>query len=372
MNIIIDARMINRNLHGIARYTYELIKNFIKFNDIKLYLLTYEDRFFQEEFLDQNKNIKNINLRSSFLDIKEQIELPFKLNKYKNKAIFHSPSFVSSPFIKCPTIMTIHDLNHLRFPEYYTRFHEYYYNYIVKPSALRAKKILTVSEFSKKEIVNWLNCESEKVVVTYNGIDEKFKVIEKNDKLRDIKEKYGLPKKFILYIGNLKPHKNVANLIKAIKKIDQKVTLVINGKSNESLKKIIMENHVENKVKFIGYVDDNDLPILYNLAELFIYPSLYEGFGLPPLEAMACGCPVITSNTSSLPEVVGDAGIMVNPYNVEEIARAIDLVLSNENLRKEMIEKGLKQAQKFSWRKTAEETLKVYEEVYKETFGGKG
>jgi len=107
------------------------------------------------------------------------------------------------------------------------------------------------------------------------------------------------------------------------------------------------------------------------LAELFIYPSLYEGFGLPPLEAMACGCPVITSNTSSLPEVVGDAGIMVDPYDVNEIAKAIDLVLSNENLRNEMIEKGLKQAKKFSWRKTAEETLKVYEDVYKETFGGR-
>jgi glycosyltransferase involved in cell wall biosynthesis len=312
-----------------------------------------------------------IIMKSNFLSITEQWELPLVLNKYKNEAIFHSPSFVSSPFIKCPTIMTIHDLNHLKFPEYYTRFHRYYYNYIVKPSALKAKKILTVSEFSKKEIVNWLNCESEKVVVTYNGIDENFKVINDNDKLRNIRTKYDLPEKFILYIGNLKPHKNIANLIKAIKKINQKIILVINGKSNESLNKIIMENHVENKIKFIGYVNDDDLPALYNLAELFIYPSLYEGFGLPPLEAMACGCPVITSNTSSLPEVVGDAGIMVNPYHVEEIARAIDLVLSNENLRREMIEKGLKQAQKFSWRKTAEETLKVYEEVYKEAFGGK-
>lgn len=310
-------------------------------------------------------------MKSGFLNISEQIELPLKLNKYKNEAIFHSPSFVSSPFIKCPTIMTIHDLNHLKFPEYYTKFHKHYYNYIVKSSALKAKKILTVSEFSKKEIVNWLNCESEKVVVTYNGVDENFKVIKDNGKLVNIREKYELPQKFVLYIGNLKPHKNISNLIKAIKNINQEIILVINGKVNEILDKIIEENHLEREIKFIGYVDDDDLPALYNLAELFVYPSLYEGFGLPPLEAMACGCPVITSNTSSLPEVVGDAGILVNPYDVDEIAKAIDLILSNENLRNELKEKGLEQAKNFSWRKTAEGTLKVYEDVYKEIFGGK-
>ncbi|TCW40349.1 glycosyltransferase involved in cell wall biosynthesis [Thermohydrogenium kirishiense] len=369
MNVIIDVRMINENLHGIARYTYELIKNFIKLNDIKIYLLTCDNKF-KEKILNQNEDIRYIIVKSGFLSIREPIELPIKLNKYKNEAIFHSPSFVSSPFIRCPTIMTIHDLNHLKFPEYYTKFHKYYYNYIVKPSALNAKKVLTVSNFSKMEIVNWLKCDSEKVVVTYNGVDENFKVINDKDKLIIIRKKYDLPQKFVLYIGNLKPHKNITNLIKAIKKINQEIMLVINGESNEILNKIIKENNLENKVKFIGYVDDDDLPALYNLAELFVYPSLYEGFGLPPLEAMACGCPVITSNTSSLPEVVGEAGIMVNPYNVEEIARAIDLVLLNENLRREMIEKGLKQAKKFSWRKTAEETLKVYEDVYKETFGG--
>jgi glycosyltransferase involved in cell wall biosynthesis len=365
MKVILDTRMIDEHVHGIARYTYELINNLSFNKNIEYICLTIK-----KNSLLNNESVNFQLIKSNFLSFQEQIELPLKLNKYRDKAIFHSPSFVSSPFIKCPTIMTIHDLNHLKFPEYYTKFHKYYYNYIVKSSASNAKKILTVSNFSKMEIVNWLKCDSEKVVVTYNGVDENFKVINDKDKLINIRKKYDLPQKFVLYIGNLKPHKNISNLIKAIKKINQEITLVINGKSNEILNKIIKENYLGNKVKFIGYVDDDDLLALYNLAELFVYPSLYEGFGLPPLEAMACGCPVITSNTSSLPEVVGDAGIMVDPYDVNEIAKAIDLILSNENLRNEMIERGLKQAKKFSWKKTAEETLKVYEDVYKETFGG--
>jgi len=212
MIVIIDIRMISEYLHGIARYTYELISYLSAEHNIKFIFLSNKNNN-----LIKNKDNYYI-IGPKFLSIQEQIELPLKLNRYRNKAIFHSPSFITSPFIKCPTIMTIHDLNHLKFPEYYTKFHKHYYNFIVKPSALKAKKILTVSEFSKKEIINWLNCDSEKVVVTYNGVDENFKIINDNDLLERIKNKYNLPEKFVLYIGNLKPHKNISNLIKAIKK----------------------------------------------------------------------------------------------------------------------------------------------------------
>ena len=313
--------MVDKHLHGIARYTYEIIKGMSFSNKIHMILLV-NNLELSKEIFGQFNNIEFIKMKSKFLSLSEQLELPHIINKYKGKAIFHSPSFVSSPFIKTKMIMTIHDLNHLRFPQYYSPFHKYYYKYIVKPSALKCEKILTVSEFSKNEIVDWLKCDRDKVIVTYNGVDSRFKVIKDKNALLKAKEKYKLPDKFVLYIGNLKPHKNVETLVKAMDLVDNNIRLVINGKVNESLDKIINTYKLQNKINFIGYVADEDLPALYNLASVFVFPSLYEGFGLPPLEAMACGCPTIISNTEALIEVCSGKATIFE--NTNELAKLLD------------------------------------------------
>jgi glycosyltransferase involved in cell wall biosynthesis len=358
LNVIIDTRMVDEYIHGIARYTYEIIKGMSLSNKIHMILLV-NNLELSKEIFGQFNNIEFIKMKSKFLALSEQFELPYIINEYKEKAIFHSPSFVSSPFIKTKMIMTIHDLNHLRFPQYYSPFHKYYYKYIVKPSALKCEKILTVSEFSKNEIVDWLKCDKDKVVVTYNGVDNKFKVVEDKNVLLRVKEKYKLPDKFVLYIGNLKSHKNVKTLIKTMSLVNGDIKLVINGKVNESLNEIINLYNLQDKINFIGYVDDEDLPALYNLAKVFVFPSLYEGFGLPPLEAMACGCPVIVSNTSSLPEVVGDVGYKFEPNDYIKLSELINKSLNEEIDKKKLIER----VKLFNWERTCDETLSEY---YKE------
>ena len=355
LNVIMDTRMVDKHLHGIARYTYEIIKGMSFSNKIHMILLV-NNLELSKEIFGQFTNIEFIKMKSKFLSLSEQLELPHIINKYKGKAIFHSPSFVSSPFIKTKMIMTIHDLNHLRFPQYYSPFHKYYYKYIVKPSALKCERILTVSEFSKNEIVNWLKCGRDKVIVTYNGVDSKFKIVKDKSLLSKVKEKYKLPEKFVLYIGNLKPHKNVETLIKAMSVVDDNIKLVINGKVNESLDKIINTYKLKDRINFIGYVDDDDLPIIYNLAEVFVFPSLYEGFGLPPLEAMACGCPTIVSNTSSLPEVVGDVGYKFNPNDYEKLGELINKSL---NIKYD-VNKLIERSSYFNWGKTYSKTIKLY------------
>jgi glycosyltransferase involved in cell wall biosynthesis len=203
----------------------------------------------------------------------------------------------------------------------------------------------------------------------YEAAQNNFKRIQVHKILNSIKQKYHLPDRFILFVGTLEPRKNIIRLLEAYARIKDKLPhkLVIAGTKGwlyqpifEAVKRLSLRNNVI----FLGYVDDGNLPALYNLADLFVYPSIYEGFGLPVLEAMACGIPVITSNVSSLPEVAGDAAVLVDPYNVKELAGAMKHVLTNASLRKQVINKGFQQAKNFSWKKCARETLKVYEEVY--------
>lgn len=219
-----------------------------------------------------------------------------------------------------------------------------------------AKKYLQFLTFSKKEIIKWLNCDENKVIVTYNGIDEKFKKTDDKTILKNIQVKYSLPEKFVLYIGNLKEHKNVETLIKSMNKVYGNYKLIINGKANERIDKVIKEYMLKDRVQFIGYVDEDDLPCIYSLASVFVFPSLYEGFGLPPLEAMACGCPTIVANTSSLPEVVGDAAIKVEPLDYDNIAYYINKLIQEDGKVNQIINSGYINVKRFRWDKMVDET----------------
>lgn len=352
--------MVGKKLHGISRYTFELVNGLLNIENIEIKLLTNNEEITKDIF-GISERLSFIKMKSKFLSPLEIIELPLVLNKYKNEYIFHSPSFSCSPFIKNKSFITIHDLNHLELPQYYSKLHKYYYEYIVKPFAKKCEKIFTVSEFSRQEIKKWLKCEADKIVVTYNGIEDKFKVIHDKQIIERIKEKYNLPQDFILYIGNLKPHKNVETLVKALEHVSKDVKLIINGKINKSLKNIIHENKLENRIDFIGYIDEDDLPIIYNLAKVFIFPSLYEGFGLPPLEAMACGCPTIVSNISCLSEITGEFSVKFNPYDYKELSEKINcLIIEGKSKQSKQKADYIK---KFNWKDMVNKTRVNYIEI---------
>ena len=374
MKIGIISERLNRPLTGVGNYTYYLIKELSKIYDKRdVYLINYMD---DEIFTDVNK----ITIKAPFKNISKNsyyfwhiyLQLKFKKNNF-NLDIIHSPENASL-FVKLKhqkKIITVLDIIAYQFPESVTLITRLRYKLLLSRTLKTADKIITISNSTKKDLISYFNVPEEKIKVILLAADEKFKILN-NEKINEVKQKYNLNFPFILYVGNLAKHKNIPMLIEAFYKIKKKGIqnkLVIAGEKGWKYKEIfetIDKLNLQNDVIFTGYVLDEDLPALYNAADLFVYPSLYEGFGLPPLESMACGTPVITSNTSSLPEVVGDAGIMVDPYDVDRLADAMHKVLSNDGLREDKIKKGLERAKMFSWDKTARETLEVYEEVYNE------
>ncbi|WP_053240438.1 glycosyltransferase family 4 protein [Pyrobaculum islandicum] len=278
-----------------------------------------------------------------------------------------TPSFYISSVRK---ILTIYDLIPSLF-RYLPTDYILKWRLLLKRVVKKVDMIITVSKNTLNDCVKYLQCPSEKIRVIYPGVDNIFKPLTRKEKAKEvIKTKYGVEPPFILYVGTLEPRKNVERLIASYyilkKKMGIKHRLILVGKKvwmYNTIFNLISKLGLSNQVVYIGYVDREDLPLFYNLADVFVYPSLYEGFGIPPLEAMACGTPVVTSNTSSLPEVVGNAALTVDPYNIDQLVQAIHLIISDEGVRKELSKRGIEQAQKFSWEKAAQETLKVYTEV---------
>lgn len=241
---------------------------------------------------------------------------------------------------------------------------------LLRLAVYNSKKVAAISINTKNDLLKLFKTDKRKVSVVYGAPDDRFRVID-GFKIKEKLFQYRLPDKFILSVGTLEPRKNLVNLIEAYHYLIhyykiKEYKLVVVGKKGwyyEEIFQKVVELNLEKDIKFVGYVPDEDLPYLYNLATCFVYPSIYEGFGLPPAEAMACGCPVITSNVSSLPEVVGEAAITVNPRSIQEISRALYKVLTSDNLRQKMRQKGLKQAKKFSWNRSADKILDLFKEV---------
>ncbi len=288
-----------------------------------------------------------------------QIGLPLDLCLRSSKPdVFFTPGHYLPRWSPCPTIVSIMDLSYIHFPEMFRKRDLYQLQRWTARSVKKAKKILTISQASKNAIISHYQLKPERVIVTYPG----FKMT-KSKKKTNLK-KYGVEGDFILFVGTLQPRKNLDKLIEAFSQLkDRNLKLVIVGKKGWLYEEIfaqVKKMDLEKRVIFTGYVPDEDLPVFYQKAKCFVLVSLYEGFGLPVLEAMAHGCPVVVSNVSSLPEVVGDAGILVDPKKTKEITQGIEKAIEK---RKELIEKGKQQAKKFSWEKTARETLKVIKEV---------
>ncbi len=288
-----------------------------------------------------------------------QFGLPLNLFFHQPKPdVFFTPGHYLPRWCPCPMVMSIMDLSYIYFPEMFKKRDLWQLRRWTASSVKKAKRILTISKFSKNAIIDYYHLDPKKVVITYPGLK-----MTKNKKKVDLK-KYNVEGDFLLYVGTLQPRKNLNKLIEAFSRLSNKdLKLVIVGKKGWLYKEIfekVKKLNLTKKVIFTGFVPDEHLPAFYQKAQCFVLVSLYEGFGLPALEAMHYGCPVVISDVSSLPEVVGEAGVLVDPNKTEEIANGIEKAIKN---REELIEKGYQQAKKFSWEKCARETLKVLKEV---------
>ncbi len=363
-HIVIDARVVVQNQsHGIARYTDELIRNLKNIPspfDFTL-LVNANSPFLNQTWPD---NIKFRVLRTSWINFLGQIELLYHLNQLKPD-LFHSPSFIVPLLSSVPLVTTIHDLNHVVLSENYSIFHRLYYSVLLARKIKRSKAVITVSSFSKQEIVNFFQVKSEHVKVIHNGISEKFQNPPRrgDSALEAVLKRYELPAEYILSIGNKKPHKNIVRLVEAWAKSSINLPLVLLSDFDNRLLEIAEASHKKHNLHFLRFVPNDALPSIYSGAKLFVYPSIYEGFGFPPLEAAACNVPVVVSNCSSLPEVMRDCAVYIDPSNTDEIAKVLEIAVAGSEEQRERMRRGIELVKTYSWSKAATETHRVYESV---------
>lgn len=354
MKIGIDIQTTLGDKTGFGFYVKNLVVNLKKVDKENKYLL-----FRPEEE-------KDLSMPGRFMW--DQFSFPSQAARL-DVDIIHQPCFSAPVFSKGKVVVTVHDLIALLYGKDIPFFSRMYFAHWMPFSYRKADRIIAISEHTKNDLIKYLKIPPRKIRVIFEAADESFKVIRDSGKIEKIKAKYKTGNNYFLHIGTLNPRKNLEFLINVFFKISlvfPQFNLVITGKRGwyyEGLFRLVQDLHLENKVIFTGYIDDKDKPYLYNGAKLFLFPSLYEGFGLPPLEAMACGTPVISSNSSSLPEVVGEGGVLLPPDNQPEWVKSIKQLITNKKLFEKYRQLGLKQAKKFSWEKCARETLKVYEEL---------
>ena len=316
------------------------------------------------------ENFRAVTESAGPYSVREQLTVPLHVG-WTSPDVFHAPHYVLPMLTPCRSIVTIHDCIHLVFPQYLqNRLARAYARTMFWTAVNRASLILTVSEASKKDILRFFGVPKEKVTVIYNAIDERFYVEPPEEEMVRVRERYQLNDRFLMYAGNVKPHKNLELLIDAFVLLRQDgfdhLKLLVTGSEVSryaTLRRAVHRHNLHRHVRFLGYQSEETLAVLYRLADVFVFPSLYEGFGLPPLEAMASGTPVVVSNVSSLPEVVGGAGILVNPYDPRSIADGIRQVLSDGTLRAELTTRGLARARSFSWQESVTQIQQIYQDV---------
>ncbi len=370
MKIGIDTREISGQKAGKGHYAKQLILHLAEIDKENQYFL-YSDSDFDIDELPFNFKKLIISAPSYLWHFFVFLNLLFsnKVDVYLAPTSFIIPAL--SP-VKC--VPFVPDLvAFLPFLKKHKLKSKILEKLTLKRALKKASKAIAISYNTKKDLINHFRISGDKIAVIYGAVSESFIPIENKQIISEVLKKYNLPPKFILFVGTLEPRKNITRLIEAYFLLDETIRkeckLVIVGKKGWYYKEIfdvVKEVNLEKDVIFPGYIPDCDLPIIYNAAEVFVFPSLYEGFGLPPLEALACGTPTIVSNISSLPEVVGDAAVLVSPYKKEEIKNAIQEVLFSPSLVQKLRKAGPIQATQFSWTKTARETLIVLEEVGKE------
>ena len=311
-----------------------------------------------ERWLGLTPGCKEIIIKSRNRLWWDQVLLPKMLRKFKIDAVI-CPKNVTPFLAKCRCYINIADLAYFdRQLNAYPFLDTMYMRTLIPLSVRKADGIFAISEHTRKDIIHYTGCEPEKIKVAYLAADKMYQPIDNADQLRYVRQKYDIGDKFIMYVGSLSPRKNIVRLLEAFSllrdKIEHKLVLTGSKSWKDSTVYQAMEQlDLTGRIKKLGFVDHDDMPALYNLADAYVYPSLYEGFGLPVLEAMQCGCPVVTSSATSLPEVAGDAAVIVDPLDVGAIADSIYQVLTDNQLRERLISRGFEQAKKFSWNQTA-------------------
>jgi len=356
-------------LTGIGRYTYEIAKQIENKNEFKCnYFYGYNSKKLLHPSAGKDiKSLKSIIVKIPLLKRIARKVLTILRKLYVPEFdIYWQPNFIPIDRIKAKRVVTtVHDFSFILHKDFHPKERIEYFEKNFFKNIVKSDMIITGSEFSKQEILERLNFNEHKVKVIYHGINhELFKVYDNLD--IDFK----MPKKFIFSVGSIEPRKNLIGLLKAYNSLDAKIKdeykLVLagfKGWENSEIMQLIDKD--KENITYLGFISDVELAKVYNLASLFAYPSFYEGFGLPVLEAMACGTSVVCSDCSSLPEVGGDAVVYCDPYNIEDVKEKIEMVLSDKVLQKQMIKKGLQRAKMFSWEKSAQEHVKVFKEIMK-------
>lgn len=375
MRIAIDAHSVGAKLAGNESYAVNLIEALAQIdrvNDYTLYVTTTEayERF--------NQRWPNFKVHTT-LPHTPLIRIPLTLSAELRKHpvdVLHV-QFTAPPFCPCPVVVSLHDLSFEHLPQTFNRRSRTQLRLTVRHSARRAAQILTLSEHTRRDVIETYSIAADKVTAIPLAAPTHFCAVNDDMELQRVRHTYGINGDYVLSVGSIQPRKNLVRLIKAYASLRDRHAgnkfpkLVLVGKCawlyDETLR-ALDETKVRESVVLTGYAPEADLPALYSGALCFVYPSYFEGFGLPPLEAMKCGAPVIVGNATSLPEVVGDAGLKVDPFDVSAIAGAIEELINNSELRHELRVKGSQRASMFDWRKTAQQTLKVYEQVARQSY----
>lgn len=390
MRIGIDARFYGPIGKGLGRYTQEVVDNIMKITSAEsgagfnFVIFLSPENF--DEFICETENVKKVCLQVPWYSWKEQLIFPLYIWR-ENLDLIHFPHFNVPILTPCRFVVTIHDLILTHFPTLRAttlnpliyRLKNLAYRLVIFSAIKRSEKIITVSEFTKNDLVGQFNVSADKIVVTYEGVANLAKgrdslFVAKLDNEETLNQ-YHIANNFLLYVGNAYPHKNLETLLHVFAKLLQQKTdlrLVLIGKEdyfynrvhdNARSLNLWQKENLNSPVIFPGYISDAQLEILYQEASAYIFPSLYEGFGLPPLEAMAKGCPVVSSNRTSLPEILGTAALYFDPEDEVDMTNAILKILNDDSLKNSLIAKGLEQVKKYSWWDCAQKTLSVYHEI---------
>lgn len=366
MKIGFVSDSIEKESAGIGNYSFNLLKEFSK-TDNEIYLIDWQEKKYLSKLCKKQIIIPNRWPFNAFKTFSWHLSLLKKISNLNiDFDILFNPSFFPNFMGKSKNFCyVVYDMTPYKLPKEAKTGKNTLFKLFMPKTLKNTNKIITISNHTKNDLIDLMKIDPNKIFVTHLAANNNYKQIKDLAVLKNVRNKYNLPDKFLFCVGTLEPRKNISRLIEAFSNAYDKINipLVITGKRGwkyDKIFKTISENNLLDKVIFTGYVEENDLPALYNLATIFVYPSLYEGFGLPILEALQCGCRVITSNVSSIPEVGGNAVTYIDPYDVDDLTNAI-VKLSSEKQTPDIIEKGLIQSQKFSWKKCAEQTLKIFE-----------
>lgn len=369
MKVGIDIRCLAESKYsGISEYTYNLVYHLLTIDKKNQYFLFYNSAKEHNipKFNFPNVTYKGYKYPNKLFNLSLRFLKFTSLDKLIGGVdIFLTPTFLFTNLSKdCKKILVIHDLSFELYPEFFTFKKRLWHDLIgTKNISQESDEIIAISENTKNDVLNLYGVKEDKIKVIYQGINEQFFKDINQDDINKVKNKYNLPDNYIFYLGNLEPRKNIESLILAFDQLENKsIHLVIAGSQAWKYKKIYklwQNSKSKNRINFLGYVDSEDKPALYTMAKIFVYPSIYEGFGLPPLEAMACKTPVITSFTSSLVESVGEAGLLIDPNNFNELAQAINKLIDDEKLQQSLSVTGYEYSKKFRWNNTAQEILNI-------------